>query len=42
MTFFDELRWRGLLAEGAEAALANRPQTAEVGFDPTSSRRNAP
>ncbi len=40
MTFFEELRWRGMLADatdGAEAAFAEGAQTAYVGFDPTAS-----
>jgi tyrosyl-tRNA synthetase len=35
---FDEYRWRGMLhdvTEGAEAAFAEGPQSAYVGFDPT-------
>ena len=38
MSLLEEYRWRGMLqdsTEGAEAALAERPVTAYIGFDPT-------
>ena len=38
MSLLKEYRWRGMLqdsTEGAEAALAERPLTAYIGFDPT-------
>lgn len=40
LSLFDEYRWRGMLqdaTEGAEAAFAEGPQKAYVGFDPTAS-----
>ena len=38
MSLLEEYRWRGMLqasTEGAEAALAEGPVTAYIGFDPT-------
>ena len=44
VTVVDELRWRGLLhttTDGIESALAGRPITAYIGFDPTASSLHA-